>query len=84
MEMAKTMNLAEALSWVAETFETSVENVKPDTPREEIEGWDSLGALTLMARLDEEFDIILSEDDLANMQSVEDILKVLRTHGSLE
>ena len=59
--MAKVMNLTEALLWIAETFEEPVENVKPDTPRDAIAGWDSLGALTLMARLDEELDIILSD-----------------------
>ena len=77
------MNLAEALLWIAETFEEPAENIKPDTLRDDIPGWDSLGALTLMAKLDEEFNIILSEDDLANMQAVEDILKTFRTHGYL-
>jgi acyl carrier protein len=78
------MNLTEALLWIADTFEEPAENVKPDTPRDEISGWDSLGALTLMARLDEEFDIILSEDALANMKAVGDILETFRTHGYLE
>ena len=82
--MAKVMNLTEALLWIAETFEEPVDNVKPDTPRDGIAGWDSLGALTLMARLDEELDIILSDDDFANMQVVGDILKVFKTHGFLE
>lgn len=82
--MAKTMNLTEALSWIAETFEMSAEDLSPDTPRDEIEAWDSLGALTLMARLDEEFDIILTEDELSEMKMVEDILKIFRVHGFLQ
>ena len=78
------MNLREALLWIAETFEEPAENIKPDTPRDAIAGWDSLGALTLMARLDEELDIILSDGDLANMKAVGDILEVIKTHGCLE
>ncbi len=82
--MGKIMNLTEALLWIAETFETPAASIKPDTVREEIEAWDSLGALTLMARLDEEFDIVLSDDDLVNMQAVEDILDFFKSHGYLE
>ncbi len=82
--MAKIMNLTEALLWIAETFETPAENIRPDTVREQIAAWDSLGALTLMARLDEEFDIVLSDDDLVNMQVVQDILDFFKRHGYLE
>ena len=82
--MPIVMNITEALSWIAEVFEETVENVQPETQREEIEGWDSLGTLTLMARLDEDFEIILSDDGLSELQAVEDILKVLKLHGHLE
>ena len=82
--MGKIMNLTEALLWIAETFETSAEGIKPGTLREEIEAWDSLGALTLMARLDEEFDIVLSDDDLVNIKAVKDILEVFKRHGYIE
>ena len=79
--MGKIMSLTEALLWIAETFETPAESIKPDTVREEIAAWDSLGALTLMARLDEEFDIVLSDDDLVSMQAVMDILVFLKAKG---
>jgi acyl carrier protein len=82
--MGRIMSLTEALLWIAETFETPAESIKPDTLREAIEAWDSLGALTLMARLDEEFDIVLSDDDLLNMQAVKDILDFFKSHGYLE
>ncbi len=78
------MSLTEALSWIAEAFEMPAENLKPDTPRDEIELWDSLGALVLMSKLDEEFGIILENDELAEMKSVADILKIFQLHGQLE
>ena len=82
--MPIVMNITEALSWIAEVFEEPVGNVQPETKREEIEGWDSLGTLTLMARLDEDFEIILPDDDFSELRAVEDILKILKLHGHLE
>ena len=78
------MTLNEALTWIANLFEVSVEKIQPQTKREEIEAWDSLGTLTLMARLDEEFNIILSEDKIAELKVVDDILKILRDNGHLQ
>ena len=53
------MNKSEALGWIADLFEESPENVEDSTPRSEILGWDSLGVLSLMAGLDERFDIVV-------------------------
>lgn len=77
------MTLEEALAWIANIFEEAVDNIKPETVRDDIKYWDSLGVLSLMAGLDEEFDIQLSEDELQEMRTIEDILKVLRKHGQL-
>jgi len=77
------MTRDEALAWVATVFEEPPENVRPDTPRDEIGGWDSLGVLTLMADLDEKFDIRVSEKDMSAMTSVQDILDLLDRNGKL-
>ena len=74
---------AEALEWFAEMFEEPSENVTATTPREEIAGWDSLGTLTLMAELDERFDINLTEDQLEGMVSISDILNILKEKNLL-
>ena len=78
------MNVNEALEWIAELFEDSVENITPETPRDEIPAWDSLGILTLMARLDEDFEILLEEEEVQELRSVNDILEALRRHSKLE
>lgn len=78
------MNLQEALNWVAEVFEDSPSRIKIDTPRKSIAGWDSLGTLSLIAALDEKFDIQLTEDQIEAMQSVGDIFAILREHGAME
>ena len=50
---------------------------------DEIGGWDSLGVLTLMADLDEKFDIRVNEKEMSAMTSVQNILDLLVKNGKL-
>jgi acyl carrier protein len=78
------MNTDEALVWIADLFEKSPENINAETPRAEIAAWDSLGILTLMSRLDEDFEILLSDEEVQQLRSVNDILAALRRYGKLQ
>jgi acyl carrier protein len=78
------MNLQEALKWLAEVFEDAPDRIKPDTERKDIAGWDSLGTLSLIAALDEKFDIHLSEDQIEGLQNIGDVLEILRGQGALD
>ena len=77
------MTVRDALRWFAEMFEEPEENIAVDTRRKDIEGWDSLGTLTLMAELDERLDITLSVEELDDLNSIEVLLGVLRRHDAL-
>lgn len=77
------MTRIEALKWIADIFEESADRITPDTPRSDIQAWDSLGVLTLMADLDQTFGIILSDAEIQSMKGVHDILEILRTNGKL-
>lgn len=77
------MTRDEAVAWIADVFEEPRENVRESTPRLEIPGWDSLGVLSLMAGLDEKFDVRLSESELNNLGTVGDILTVMERAGVL-
>jgi acyl carrier protein len=77
------MNYEDALAWIADIFEESRENIHPELKRNEIETWDSLGALTLMSRLDEDFDIRLSEHELAELNKVQDIIEILLRYNKI-
>jgi acyl carrier protein len=77
------MTRDEALVWVATVFEEPPENVRSETVKDEIRGWDSLGVLTLMADLDEKFQIQLSEEDIDGLAAVADILSLLKQRGVL-
>jgi acyl carrier protein len=78
-----TMNTQDALHWIAEVFEEPAGRLNAGTAREAIAGWDSLGTLSLIAALDEKFDIHLDEKEIEAMAKVEDILAVLRRQGAL-
>ena len=73
----------DAMKMLAEAFDESIANLKPDTARDAVPGWDSMGALTLMAELDERFGIELSADESKSMTRIEDVLALLRRHGAL-
>ena len=77
------MTQPEAIAWIAKVFETSHEQLSPDTDRDQIAAWDSLGVLTLMASLDSDFGIVLTDDDIQAVKTVGDILAIMRRHGKL-
>lgn len=77
------MNAQEALSWIAEIFEEPAGRIAASTARSSIPGWDSLGTLSLIAALDEKFDIHIDEQEIERMAKVDDIFVVLRRHGAL-
>jgi acyl carrier protein len=73
----------EALTWIAGVFNEPAGSLKADDSREAVAGWDSLGVLLLLADLDEKFGIQLEEREMEDMQSLRDILNVLKRHGKL-
>ena len=77
------MTQRDAIEWIAKIFETSPDQLTPDTPREGIAAWDSLGVLTLMASLDSDFGIVLTDDDVQGIKTVGDILHVMQRNGKL-
>ncbi len=78
-----TLTTQAALHWIAEVFEEKPASVTPSATPEDLQGWDSLGMLTLMAELDEKYGIFLPEDQVLGLRSIEDILAVLRAHKVL-
>jgi acyl carrier protein len=81
--MAQQITTHDALQWVAGLFEEPADRISAATLREAIPAWDSLGILTLMAGLDERFDIRLSAAEIGPLQSVGAILEILSRRGCL-
>ena len=70
--------------WIADLFEESIEDINPETLKEDIPAWDSLGILTLMAELDENFGILLTEEEMQRLEKINDIFEILRRDGKLD
>jgi acyl carrier protein len=77
------MNMDEAIAWIADLFEEPAENIQPETLKEDIPAWDSLGVLALMASLDEEFGILLTEEEMQELEKVNDIFDILNRNGKM-
>jgi acyl carrier protein len=77
------MTQHEAVEWIAHVFEERPEQLTPDTLRDDIPAWDSLGVLTLMASLDGDHGIVLTDDEVQEIKKVGDILDVMRRNGKI-
>ena len=83
-EKAKTqVSVSEALAMLAECFNLPVEDMHADLQRDAIDDWDSMGALMLMAELDERFGIELTAEVSREMTRIGDVLAFLKVHGAL-
>ena len=78
-----TVTLSDALAMLAECFNLPVEEMHADLQRDTIDDWDSMGALMLMAELDERFGIELTADVSREMKRIGDVLAFLKVHGVL-
>jgi len=75
------MNTQEAISWLANLFNVDEKDIQLDLPRESLDYWDSMGMLLLMGELDDLFDFTLSEDQLSNTITINDLLGILKENN---
>ena len=73
----------EAFAMLAECFNLPFEDMHADLARDAIDDWDSMGALMLMAELDERFGLELTADVSREMTRIGDVLAFLKVHGVL-
>ena len=73
----------DALRMLEEAFAADPGSLTPTVARRDLPGWDSMGALMLIAELDSRFGIILTPEQSKTMAYVRDVLDLLRSHGAL-
>ena len=66
---------------IAEVLRIPMEKVTDDLAMSEVEAWDSLQHMTLIASLEQTFGIDFTFDEIVVMQSVQEIKRVLREKG---
>ena len=64
-----------------ETFEISDDVLNETLEYQSIEPWDSVGHMSLMAALEDEFDIMLEMDDIVDFGSYNTGFKTLEKYG---
>ena len=69
------MNMEEKIILLAKTLQLDRKNLNPDTKLDSLEEWDSLGIMAVIAMLDKKFDIRLNGNEIALLQTSNDILK---------
>lgn len=68
------MELKDFIENFAEQFdETDASEIKAETVFKDLDEWSSLTALSVIAMVDEEYDITLKGDDIKNAETVEDL-----------
>lgn len=71
-------SLEEFVELFAEQFdETDPSTIKPDTEFHSIDEWSSLVGLSVIAMIDEEFDVALKGDDIKTSRTIEDLYKIV-------
>lgn len=74
------MDLQDFVEKFSEQFdETDVNNFKADTVFKELGEWSSLIALSVIAMVDEEYDVALKGDDIRNASTIEDLFNVVKS-----
>lgn len=68
-------------SMIAETLHLPLEQVKDELEMSQVESWDSLQHMSLVASLEKGFDIDFTFDEIILMQSVGKIKHILREKG---
>lgn len=72
------MDIKDFIEKFAEQFEeTAPEKIQANTEFKNLDEWSSLMALSIIAMVDEEYDVTLKGDDIKNANTVEDIFNAI-------
>ena len=72
------MTLAEIIK---ESFSLKEADQKDEIVLNSLEEWESMAHMLFITRVEEQFNIEFSADDILNMQTIGDIKKILREKG---
>ena len=74
------MEINEFIENFAEQFDdTELSEFKPETAFKELEEWSSLIALTIIAMVDEEYDVSIKADDINSSTIIEDLFNIVKS-----
>ncbi|ESE41172.1 acyl carrier protein [Shewanella xiamenensis] len=77
------MNKQEFLNQLEEILELDTNTLKGNEVLLDIEQWDSLAFLSIIAMADEHFDIVIQGDKLEQIKTVDDLVALVQEHLSV-
>lgn len=79
--MSDEANVSRVARVMASVFGVSAASITASTVQHEIEGWDSLSHIHLVAALEAEFEVTFTTDQALSMTSTQAILTALAEQG---
>ncbi len=74
------MNLQEFINNFAEQFdETEVTEFVAETRFKNLDEWSSLTALSIIAMIDDEYDVIIKGHDILTAETIEDLYRIVES-----
>ena len=74
------MELKEFIENFADQFDdTDASEIMAETEFKELDEWSSLIALSVIAMVDEEYDVVIKGDDIRNSKTVEDLFNIVKS-----
>lgn len=74
-----TMNIEEFIENFAAQFdETDPETIVADTKFKELDEWSSLAALSIIAMVDDEYDVIIKGNDILKAETIQDLFEIVQ------
>ena len=75
------MDINDFIQHFAEQFEeTEVSEFSPETSFRDIDEWSSLMALSIMAMVDEEYDVQLNANEMRQANTIQDLFNIVSSH----
>jgi acyl carrier protein len=59
--------------------DTDASEIMAETEFKELDEWSSLIALSVIAMVDEEYDVVIKGDDIRNSKTVEDLFNIVKS-----
>lgn len=67
-------------NFVEQFDEVPATEVTPETHMHEMDEWSSLIALSVMAMIDEEYDVQIKADEMRNSQTIQELFDIVKSH----
>ncbi|CAK7070985.1 MAG: hypothetical protein PARBA_02776 [Parabacteroides sp.] len=65
-------------NFAAQFDDTDASEIKADTVFKELEEWSSLTALSIIAMVDEEYDVRIKGDDIRNISTIAELYEIVK------